>query len=295
MILLSTVTPRFRCRSHFLFSKHANIRVRKIKGALGLMVNPKDSRKLGFFLTVLLLAIQVLFQLQWLNLLLLILIGLFISVAFYREEHRVFVWCMNSFAIGLFALVYIDRILIELPLSRPELLIVNRLLLMIPIALMSYVLLKFGYLKKMNEETTWIGGLKKRNVRSLFWIVLSVNLIMLIFALWGALPVSLSNLSYAIVFSIISGTFMEILWRGILLSRMESIIGAKPSVFFTSISSALAAFMFGFSLFYCLLFLLMGILQGIFTLRAKSLFPAITVSVVMNFTLVLMNIIPIMS
>lgn len=259
------------------------------------MGNQKDSRKLSFFLTVLLLAIQVLFQLQWLNLLLLILIGLFISVAFYREEQRVFVWCMISFAIGLFALVYIDRILIEFSFSRPELLIMNRFLLLIPIALMSYVLFKFGYLKKMNEKTTLIGGLKKRNVGRLFWMVMSANLILLIFALLRAVPISLSNLAYGVVFAIISGTLMEILWRGILLPRMESIIGEMPALFFTSLSSALAAFMFGFTLLYCLLFFMMGLLQGIFTLSEKSLFPAIAVSTVMTFTLVLMNVISIMS
>jgi uncharacterized protein len=265
------------------------------------MVVQKGSRKLGILLTMLLLFIQVLFQFMRLNIILIVLILLLISVAFFEEKYRVFIWCIISFTMGLFALVYIDRVLVEFSLARPELFILNRMLLLIPISIMSYILLKFKEVKVMyiqmpNLESTFkIPFLSQVSIKSFIWIVFIIHLVALLYALIAAFPVSSSNLFYAITFSVISGILIELLWRGILLSRIESILGEKPAVFFTSISCSLALLLFGFSLFYSLFFFVMGLILGFVTYKTKSIYPAITLSILLTFTLVLRNIIPVMT
>lgn len=248
---------------------------------------------MGMFLAALLLIIQLLFQFQLFTFAFIILLILLISVAFLPENNRVFVWTLVSFSVGLFAFIYIGRIILELPFSHVDTFILTRFLLVLPILFMSYVIRKFNqrvllFSKKIEWNETFVfGGVKKT-----FRIVIAVLGLILIYLLWKSRSYLFDNLPKVVLFSLINGVLVELIWRGILLTRLQLLVGSKLAVLVSSISCAIAYYLFGYTFPFCLVFFVLCLFLGTITWKTKSLVPAIILNVLLTLILIFMNVVP---
>lgn len=253
---------------------------------------------IGIFLGVVFIFIQLLFQYNLFNMIFFLLLILMVTVVFLREVNRVFVWSMVSFSGGLFAFIYGDRLLLELPLSYGNTLIANRLLLLIPIFLMSYVIYKFRenvipYWKKPNWDLP--SGSNSLSVKGYYIVVLVILLLVLLIAVFNDWPAGFGVISSALLFSIINGVLVEVLWRGILFTRMEKLLGYKLAIFFTSLSCSLMFFLLGFTIEISAFYFFISVLLGFLTYKTASLFPGTVLNILFTLVLVFLNVIPLLS
>lgn len=275
------------------------------RGKKNLMIGSQRNSWMGLYLATLLLIIQLFFQYKLFTFVFVIVLILMIIVAFLSEKNRVFVWTLVSFSSGLFIFIYVDRIILELSFSHTELLLLNRLLLALPILLMCYVIGKFktkvfAFTFKMEWDNQIIlpfiwWGFKKISVRAFLIIFLTLHLLFLLHYMWKSEPIFLNSLMEALLFSILNGVLVEVLWRGILLTRLVHIIGEKMAILFTSLSCALAYYLFGYSIHFCIVFFIIGLFNGATTCKTKSLIPAIIFNFLFTLILIFMNVIPILS
>jgi uncharacterized protein len=261
----------------------------------------KGQGKWGVFLAIVLLTIQLSFQLKLINVVFLVLILLMITVGFLPEKYRIFIWLMVSFSGGMFAFIYIDRLLLEFSFSIANLLIFNRILLLFPIILMLYVL--FMFKEKMNGSMTlpeWNKtfirlGEKKLTFKVLYTSVSIFLLAPLLLLILGSNGEHTNTLWKAITFALLNGLLVEVLWRGILLSRMKLLIGEKLAVLMTSISCSFAYYLFGYSFELCLSFFLIFVFFGLITVKVRTLFPVISWNVLLTMNLIYLNVIPLLA
>lgn len=250
---------------------------------------------------LLLLLIQILFQFQVFNLTFIIVLALLLCVAFMSEQNRLFIWTIIGFVIGQFVFMYGDRLLIELHLSYPDIFILNRLLLLFPIGFISYVVFKFhktviSFSLKPFWNLTFIRiGNWKLSIKNFFITIMIIHLIFIIPLFVSTFPINPVLFGKIIIFSIINGVLVEVLWRGILLTRMMNLVGEKFAVLCTSLSCSLAYLFFGFSYTLCLIFFIVGIILGAMTIRSKSLSPAIVWNTVFTILLVFADKIPLLT
>lgn len=245
---------------------------------------------MGFFLPALLIFLQLLFQLQFFTFVFLILLILLIFVAFLSENNRVFVWTIISFSIGLFAFIYIGRIVLELPLSHQDLFILNRVLLVIPVLFMIYVISKFNHsVLPFSYRINWDG---MPSLKKVFQISILVLVLVLCYSLWDSRSFLVENLSKALLFAFINSVLVESLWRGILFTRVQTLIGGKWAIIVTSLSCGIAYYLFGYSLNFCLIFFVIGLFLGAITWKTKSLTPAVLLNFLLTLNLIFMNVVP---
>lgn len=215
------------------------------------------------------------------------LIVLFIlSVAFLPEEIRLFVWIGITYLLGLFAFIYGERIITLLPLEESDLLILSRFLLFIPSLFISYITLKFG-----EKIFTYLPlPVQKMNTIWKIIVILGYGIFLVSFFLQNGPAFPL--LFKVIIYVVIQCFAVELLWRGILLRRMEVLIGEGFAVFFTSLSSALAYMLFQLSIFYCIFLFFLFILLGKLTIKFKSIWPACFIHSIVLLCFVQFQIIP---
>lgn len=229
----------------------------------------------GIVLASLLLLLQLLFQYRFITLIFIILLFLLVTIAFLKEENRAFVWTIVAFSGGMFAFVYGDRLILELPLSYSAKLLLNRGLLLIPIVAVFYVMVKFGQKPLFYPITGKKMGFGRGWINRIYQVFLGLLVVALLFFISEAYPFHMKDLWVALLYSFISAVLMEILWRGVLLLQLKRIVGSTLAVFVTALSSALAYYLFGYSFLFCTIFFLSGILLGAATDKTNRLLPAI--------------------
>lgn len=250
----------------------------------------------GVGLSALLIVIQLLFQFQLINLVFIILLILMVSVAFLEEKNRLLVWMMISFSGGLFAFMYIDRILLELSLTHPTRLVLSRFLFLIPIVSVYYVVRKF---KDKPLSFPFKGSRARWNtlgpVKKAFVMLTSLQLMAMFFFLLKAIPLPFDFLFMALLYSSINTFIIEYLWRGLFLYHFKMMIGQWPAIIFTSLSAAIGYYLFGYTIGFCSFFFLVGLLLGRITIRSNSLAPAMLYHFLLTFTYILKNMVPLFS
>lgn len=246
-------------------------------------------------LVFLLLFMQLLFQFHLFTLAFVIVLILLVLVAFMNEQNRLFIWTIIGFVVGEFAFIYGDRLLIELSLSHIDVFIFNRVLLLFPIIIISYIVYKFkGKVISDTGKPDWnqftkipfIWWGKKFTIRTLFLLIPPFVLIFLFFNIGNSLPMSPVLFGKILLFAIVNGLLIEFLWRGLLLTRIRLLIGEKFAVIVTSLSCAMAHYFFGFSLNLSLIIFILGIYLGGLTVHSKSLLPAVVGNILFTIYLI---------
>ncbi|MEH7124905.1 CPBP family intramembrane glutamic endopeptidase [Bacillus sp. JJ1773] len=232
-----------------------------------------------------------------------LLLAMIIYLTIVANQSRVFVWVLAAYTIGYLVLLYGDRLIEELPLNISSIMIINRSLLLFPILFMVYVIKKFKknwnlYGLKPNWMATisfpfiW-SGFHTVTIRVFLLIALCINLAAFI----PFLSLTKFNfgdpnfLLFIILFSIINGTLEEILWRGIVLTRLVDLAGEKAAVLFSGLGFGLSHLAFGYSWWLCFLFALGGIFYAGITIRSGSILPAIIWHIIFNVFMILSGII----
>lgn len=236
----------------------------------------KQKNNQGFYLSLLFTVLIYLFTRSYYSPFFLILLGLFLYLAFLKEENRLFAWVMISFFGGNMILVYLDKFIQGIQVDPFLNVIIYQLLFIIPILLISYVIRKFN--KKISLF------FKKPELIKRIQLPFAVNTIYLSIIIIGIISVLLllmlttmdvSHILSLILFALIHALLQEVIWRGILLSQMIKITNETHAILFTSVAFAFNATIFGFSVALFLLYLVLGILFGCLTTKYKSVLPAI--------------------
>ncbi|MEH7309302.1 CPBP family intramembrane glutamic endopeptidase, partial [Neobacillus drentensis] len=85
-----------------------------------------------------------------------------------------------------------------------------------------------------------------------------------------------------LLFATVNAFLEEVLWRGILLSKMISITSRPIGLIVSSFAFGINTTMFGFSLVICMMYVFLGLILGFVTVRTKSIFPAIFIHCVIT-------------
>ncbi|MBU8878589.1 CPBP family intramembrane metalloprotease [Bacillus sp. FJAT-29790] len=230
-------------------------------------------------------------------------IGFIIYMAIVSNQKRVFVWVNIAYLIGYLFFLYGDRIIDDLSYPVNTLMILSRCLLLIPIFFMVYVIRKFSenindYWNRPNWQAqigfpfVW-GGFHFVSVKVFLLVAIFVNLVSFIpFISFAKLSLAPPFLFFVFLFSIVNGFLEELLWRGILLTRMVDLAGEKPALFFSSIAFGLSHLAFGYSWAVCLGFAVGGFFYAGITIRSGSILPAIIWHIVFNIFMILSGLIP---
>jgi uncharacterized protein len=239
----------------------------------------KQKNFLGIFICLLFTVMTFLFTRGFYSLFFILLISSFLSIPFLNEEKRVVIWMMISFFLGNLAVGYISRFLEGFRISPMMLVIADQLLLFIPFLMVIYVLKQFHY--KMNSYS-YKRTLKKREQSSslvnrlilaclffifLLFILYIPNIITIISKEWSPfLIIILVSILYAFV--------QELLWRGIILPIFIQLSNKLTGVIVASIAFAINTTMFGTSMKMTFLFVFLGFLFSIITMKTRNIFPS---------------------
>lgn len=245
---------------------------------------------IGVGLSTLLILCQLLFQFQLINLVFIILLILMVSVAFFREKNRLLVWMIISFSGGLFVFMYLDRISLELTFAHPTRLVLSRFLFLIPILSVYYVIRKFK-----NKPISFPFKVARTGWNNGFLLLTGLQVTALLFYVSKAAPLPFDFLFMAILYSSINTFVIEYLWRGLFLYHLKMVIGQLFAIIFTSLSAAIGYYLFGYSIGFCCIFFLIGLLLGRFTIQSNSLAPAMLYHFLLSFTYILKNMVPLFS
>lgn len=257
-------------------------------------------RKLGIFLASTLVLLQLFLQWELYSIASVLIIILLVSVVFFSEEHRVFVWLAISYFAGIFAYFYLDRILVEFPLAPLDRYLWNRFLLLVPILLMGYVLWMFkknplaSFSKPDWAFTIRLFGAKLWQPKTFYTVFVAIHFIILCFLFIRILPVDLTTLGKALLYSLLNGLMVEFIYRGILLRGMIKITGPNLSVLYTSIMTASVYQMFGFSSAFTVFYFILSLFLGWMTTRTKSILPSILWNFLIMTLLIVLHIIPLL-
>ncbi|CAM3727539.1 CPBP family intramembrane glutamic endopeptidase [Cytobacillus oceanisediminis] len=249
------------------------------------------------------LAVLLLFQFKLFIFAFLLTFALILFLVFTSRQERVFSWTIAAYLTGNLLFLYGDRLLDELPFHTYILLILNRVLLIIPILLLIYVSKKFN--KSANrywQKPSWDAriyfpfiwrGFHSLSTKGFLIIALIMNSVILAPAILSAdIPFVTDLFVFLIGFSVVNAFMEELLWRGILLTRMADLAGEKAAVIFSGISFGFSHLMLGYSLAVCLLFAIGGVFYGAITVKSGSMIPAILWHAVINVLMILSGFIP---
>lgn len=232
-----------------------------------------------------------------------VLIGFILYLALSSNQKRLFSWTIFAFLLGHLFYLYGDRLVDELPFRVSTRMVLNRGLLLIPILFIIYVTKKFkAPINYYWVKTDWKAkiyfpfiwrGFHSLSIKQFLLAAISINLIVFFpFILKANLSFQFSFLSFLILFSLINGLLEEILWRGILLTRMVELAGEKMAIVFSGIAFGLSHLAFGFSYLTCLGFSIGGIFYAGIVIRSGSIIPAIIWHFAFNLLMILSGLIP---
>ncbi|WP_394583879.1 CPBP family intramembrane glutamic endopeptidase [Cytobacillus firmus] len=228
--------------------------------------------------------------------------GLIIFLLFLSKQERVFSWTIAGYLTGSLLFLYGDKLLDALPLPYYILLILNRLLLVIPILILVYISIKFNktaipFLQKPDWNSLiffpflW-SGFHSIKIKHFLMIAIVINFAAFAYSIFSAdSSFSRDFLIFLIGFSIVNGLMEELLWRGIILSRMAELSGEKAAVLFSGLAFGFSHMMLGYSFILCLLFAVGGIFYAAITVKSQSIFPAFIWHMAMNVFMILSGLI----
>jgi membrane protease YdiL (CAAX protease family) len=243
-----------------------------IRGHLAVLIGRKFQMKQinyqGYFLSILFIVLIYFFTRGYYSLFTWFLLGLFLLLAFLKEENRLFAWVMISFFGGNLILFYTDKFIEGYQFIPFYRVIINQVLFLIPILSICYVI------KQFNKKISFF--FKKPELNKRFYIILVlifVSVILFFINHDGGLDLNM-------VLSLISFTFIhafgqEVLWRGILLTQLLKITNRAFAILFTSLAFAMNTTIFGFSTAFVLLYLFLGFIFALLTIKYKSILPSI--------------------
>ncbi|WP_342431515.1 type II CAAX endopeptidase family protein [Neobacillus sp. FSL H8-0543] len=235
----------------------------------------KQMKYEGLFLCLLFILFTYLFSRSYYMVFFLSLFILLLLLGFFKEKNRLFSWLIISFFSGHLILFYFDIFLDGAHLTPYKQLIVSQLLLIIPIITSYYVIMKFK-IKISHYITVPSLSLFRAVPIKVFLLTLSIiglGSLLVYFNRHGGTKTFFSLL----LFSSTRAIFEEIIWRGILLTHIIKITNARIGILVTSIGFGINTTMYGFSLHLTFVYILMGLLFGLLTVKSNSILPAIFV------------------
>lgn len=211
-----------------------------------------------------------------------LLIGLFLVVAFFREENRLVTWTIIAFFLGNLLLVYVDNFIESFGLSPYSLMMTSQLLLLIPILMISSVIMLF----KQEIIPSFQKPILSGKINLPFGIVSPVRRLFLIIylflslSIFGMLLIQRNEMDwlpflFIILYASLNALLEEVLWRGVLLSKLIALTNKRFGMVVTSVAFGLGTTMFGFSLIISTFYIFLGLLFGFLTLKSKSIIPAV--------------------
>ena len=226
----------------------------------------------------------IFFQMNWFTLTFVVLLLSMILLMFMQEKQRIFVWIMVAYFLGemiyLYGNLFIDHLSFSINIS----LIVDKLLLLFPIALIYYVCRKFknnvvlSLTKPIWNTNISFSIIKKQYMISLknFMIMsFSVTIIIFLpFILYENSAVDLHRGMAILLYASISSIMEEVLWRGLIMSAIKNLTNERTAIIFSSIGFGISYLMYGYSLGICLILILFGFLFAWITSRSGSIVPA---------------------
>ncbi|MFC4798923.1 CPBP family intramembrane glutamic endopeptidase [Neobacillus sp. GCM10023253] len=200
------------------------------------------------------------------------MIVLLLFIAFLKEESRVFTWVLITFFLGNLMVGYASQFLERFRLSAFSFVMFNQLLLLIPIFMIHYVLIKFK--RKMS---IYFGRPSISSSAQVFYIILSIIILLSFPTLlyMNKMPVNGQSFLYILLFSITYAVLQEVLWRGLLLPHFRLTAGNKIGVIMTSMAFGFNTSLFSQTFTLTILFILIGFLFAIITVKTKSIYPSI--------------------
>lgn len=224
----------------------------------------------GYILSILFIVLIYFFTRGYYSLFTWFLLGLFLLLAFLKEEKRLFAWVMISFFGGNLLLFYTDKFIEGyqyIPFYR---VIINQVLFLIPILSICYVI------KQFNKKISFFFNKPEvKNTNKHFYIILLLLSVGLTFIFINISGSDLNMFLSLFTFSLIHASLQEVMWRGILLSQLIKITNETSAMLFTSITFAMNTTIFGFSTAVVLLYLILGFLFARLTIKYKSILPSI--------------------
>jgi uncharacterized protein len=245
-----------------------------IRGHLSVWIGRKFQMKQnnyqGYFLSILFIILIYFFTRGYYSLFTWFLLGQFLLLAFLKEEERVFAWVMISFFGGNLILFYTDKFIEGdhfIPFYR---LLINQVLFMIPILSIGYVI------KKFNKKISFFFNKPDLyNTNKYFHTILILLSACVTFLLINKSGSDLNKLLSLLSFTLIHSFLQEVIWRGILLTQLMKITNETSAILFTSIAFAINTTIFGFSTTVVLLYLFLGFIFALLTIKYKSILPSI--------------------
>lgn len=226
------------------------------------------------------------FQFNRFTIAFIILFALMLFVVFLQEKQRIFVWITIAYFIGELIYLYGNRLLNNLSYHVNILLMLDKLLLLFPIAIIFYVCRKFKqdvtvYFHKpiWNQQVTHHFFSHKLFSLSIFHFLIaavSITILMYIpFIIIESPNIQLQWFLWILIYAAISSIMEEVLWRGLIMTGMKNLTNNTFAIFFSSAAYGFSYIMFGYSLAICALIALFGCYWGYITTRSGSIIPAL--------------------
>lgn len=234
-----------------------------------------------YFLAFGLIVLLLLFELQYLSVLFSILFILLLIMVLFTEEIRIFIWQLLALFTGLLILMYSDA-LISKQLNASWGFIMSQFLLLIPVLLLRYVVKKF---KKTDTLFKVVPSLDTVYYwKNLIFIWVSS---MVFFLIAFSVFLSPKYFGYAIVYSVMSGLLQEYLWRNLILNSLMRMIETSLAIIIVSLASGVFFYALGFSIFFCNILFVFGIIAGFVAHRTKSIFLPVLLHSMLLLTMIL--------
>ncbi len=207
---------------------------------------------------------------------------LLLLVVFLQENNRLFVWVSIAFFLGNIISKYADKYIESYPLSPFTLVIFGQLLLIIPILLMGYVMKQFKrkiqpiFGNPVFHESLWAVTSCRLSMKILFrliWITLTIWIILIL--LIYRKDLNGENIFFILLFSLLHALLEEILWRRIVLQQLTSMMNKRRGIIVTSIAFGLNTTMFGYSPHIYFIYIGLGLVLGVLTVKTKSILPSV--------------------
>lgn len=258
----------------------------------------------NFILIAVFLIAQLLFLTHMFSFAFIIMLFTIVAAILFTEKQRLFIWTSFCYFVGIFAFIYGDRLLLLFhPLSKTDILIISRFLLLLPILLMSYVIVKFkkpiihftlrpDWQKQIAFPFIW-WGFKTTTIRSYFIFLLAMIILIPFVTGVTLYEMDIERIVKIILFAVVNGIFVEFIWRGILLSQLNELVGEKLAALIASLSCAFFYHFIGLSTFESSLIFLFGIFFGGLTLKSNSIVLPMFLQIIYTITLIIQRYIPI--
>lgn len=219
----------------------------------------KQIKVQGLFISVLFILLTYLFSRGNFSWFFMLVFGLLLLIAFFKEEIRIFVWIILAFFGGNLIIFYADNFLEVFDLQPSSRVMVNQLLFFIPILTISYVIKAFKRKTKLNVSL------------DLSHLFMTIVLVTFVFLVIKDVKVTITLL----IFAILHAFLQEILWRGLLLDPIIKITNGKLGILILSVAFGLNSTMLGFSPNTFFIYTFLGLLLSTLTIRTRNLLPAI--------------------